>query len=694
MIPVSNRWMNAIQLHRLQSIRHPMYARVLFGEIDPTARADATITIPAGTDISADNLDTTQESSYAAYEGDAIPVNGAQLFLPEDRTEIRTQGWISAAVSGADGTFAEPPVIHVSFREKHRMAGVTLQFDDVADLYPDRFTVTTWLDGTQVAQHAIENDSPRFDTGLALEWFDEMTIEFTRTVRPYQRIHLQTLEFGIGYRFESDDIIEVTFDRSAHPLSLELPERKMTLTVYNKDGMFDADAATPIAEFFQNDQQATFLIGLDVDGEGTVEWIRLCTLWLDSWETNGIEATFGFVDNIARLNEGEDYENNSTSSRMLINSLRSMLSSRSFTDYELKGYVENMQISNAFPKAKPAQILQLAANLCMSNLETTAEGKLVMLARTDPYFSPSNLPYFTGTLDTDSETAVELLQNTTQGVYAAYEEDLIPVDGSMLFAPASASDRVITGAQWAALPSSGIYSEEPSLEITFVYNYSFRYLECLFPTSNVPSGIRIQAWQYNTSTSQYVPLIDKVYTPNGPHTFIYDYFENVRKAKVTFVGNDKQQKLRLMKIWVGWGSHYDIGAEDILERATGRLNKRCKDLIINYHTDGTDTQSVTHVNDYGEDCEIDNELFATTNRLWTDSSHSYYYNFEDYFIPWAKAYLDAYTEFECETLGYPELDAGDQMFYKGQPAYILKHSFSFSGGAARSKFTIRKEASE
>ena len=48
MIPVSNRWMNAIQLHRLQAIRHPMYARVLFGEIDPTARADATITIPAG----------------------------------------------------------------------------------------------------------------------------------------------------------------------------------------------------------------------------------------------------------------------------------------------------------------------------------------------------------------------------------------------------------------------------------------------------------------------------------------------------------------------------------------------------------------------------------------------------------------------------------------------------------------------
>lgn len=693
MIPVSNNWMNAIQLHRTQSIRNPMYARVEFGEVDGTARGDASFTIPPGTEISADNLDTVQSCSYAAYEGDAIPVNGSVLFLPETAAEVRAQGWISAAVSGADGTFASPPVIDITFGEKHRMAGVTLQFDEIAEVFPSSFTVRTWLDGEAVAEHAVTNDSPRFDTGLALDWFDHMTITFTETIRPYQRIRLQTLEFGIGYRFESDDIIEVELVRAAHPLSLELPERRMTLKVYNRDGMFDADAATPIAEFFQEDQQATFFIGMDVDGEGTVEWIQLCRLWLDSWETDGIEATFGFVDHIARLNEGEDYEASDSGTRMLLDSLETMLAERDFTEYDFAGYVENMQIANAFPKAKPAEILQLAANLCMSNLETLEDGTLRMLSRTDPYFNQTNIPYFTGTPDTGSETAYELLTHTTEGVYAAYEEDLIPLDGSMLFAPEEASEQIVTGARWRLYPENGVYTEEPGLEITFLVNYSFRYLECLFPTSNVPSGIRIRAWRYDEDAAAYTALIDKVYAPNGPHTFIYDHFDNVRKATVTFVGNDRRQKLRLMKIWVGWGSHYDIRSEDILTRAKGILNKRCKDLIIDYHTGNTDTQSVTNVNEYGEDCEIDNELFSTANRLWTDGSHTYYWPFEFYFVPWATAFLDAYQEFECETLGYPELDAGDSMYYKGEPAFIMRHTFTFSGGAARSKFTIRKEAS-
>lgn len=689
MIPVSGNWVKAAFGYRENAVRNPMYARVELGEFDPTARADAVITIPPGTAISAGDLDTAQACSYASYEGDAIPVNGAQIFLPDAVSERQTQGWISMDASGADGTFASPVTVHVTFGEKHRMAGVTMQFDDIADLYPDRFTITTYLDGAQVALHAVENDGPRFDTGLALDWFDEMTIAFTRTVRPYQRIHLQTLEFGIGYRFENDDIIEVEFVRSADPLCLELPESKLMLKVYNRVGMFDADAKTPVAEFFQEDQKATLSVGLDVDGHGTVEWIRLCTLWLDSWETNGIEASFGFVDGLARLRDMDAYEAEDTGERMLLTSLQTMLSSVGFTAYRFSDYVENMQITNDFPKTNPAEILQLAANLCMSQLHTASDGVLRLYSAQLGSVA-SNLPSYNGATEIWSRTPYYWISHDGHA-YAAYDEDLITVDGGLLFCPEEDEARVDTGAEWKGYPADGAYAGDPGLTIVFAANVTFSACRFRFPGSNLPSGIRIQCWHWDETNAVYEAVSDKTYVPTGRQTAIYDDFFSIKKVVVTFTGNAKRQKLRLLNWYMFNGCCYEFRAEDIFDRATGVLNRCCKDLIIDYHTDGEDTQTVESVNDYGEDVEINNDLLATTNILWMDSSHSgRYINLEEIYAGWTKKSLGEFRDFEFETPGFPEVDAGDRLLYKGEWATVLRHEFTFSGGAARSRFTIQK----
>ena len=79
----------------------------------------------------------------------------------------------------------------------------------------------------------------------------------------------------------------------------------------------------------------------------------------------------------------------------------------------------------------------------------------------------------------------------------------------------------------------------------------------------------------------------------------------------------------------------------------------------------------------GEDCEIENPLL-------NDSSLSPEY------LQWNADYLGSRVEWEVETLGYPELQPGDRILYKGSKAYVKRTVIDTSSGSMRGKLILRR----
>ena len=115
MYPVSAAYRHAMR----RQVRDQGYVRLQFGIFDASAPGDAAVTVPPGTwysDVSVlDGGESPVRVSYATFEWDRMRLDGTQRLLPESGAELAAQGFVSAALCGADGVFASPPVVSVAF---------------------------------------------------------------------------------------------------------------------------------------------------------------------------------------------------------------------------------------------------------------------------------------------------------------------------------------------------------------------------------------------------------------------------------------------------------------------------------------------------------------------------------------------------------------------------------------------------
>lgn len=151
-------------------------------------------------------LDDTVKDEYASLSIDYTTADGAMYFLPQDLsgTLINT-GYVSAEQSDEDGLFENNPMITIEQEAACMYYGVKLVFGNAL---PAAFTIRTYNDGQLVTQYQAGADEIKKVTILQVDFddFDTMTIEFTKTAKPYNRIVLNNFSFG--------DITDFTMTRN------------------------------------------------------------------------------------------------------------------------------------------------------------------------------------------------------------------------------------------------------------------------------------------------------------------------------------------------------------------------------------------------------------------------------------------------------------------------------------------------
>lgn len=751
MYSVSAAYRETIQLHRTQGVRNRSYAQIYIGQFDSDARGDAT---PAISDTGARisdfgivNTDAVQGAAYAGWEQSFFRLDGVQKFLPDDTDDLKTQGFVSSQISGADGSFAQPIVLTIVFSSLHRMSGITLLFDDTSDAYAASFNISTYYNDMLVESNDVVNTEAKYEGILTLDYHNRMVITFNATARPYQRLRLQHILFGIGFVYGNDAIMEIALNRSTSPVSLELPANKLTYSLHNEDGIFTPDNESSVSSFFSDDQECKLLFGYDVNGSGDTEWIGTGKFWLAAWTAEGITARFEASDIIERMS-ATTYRKGSYGDKTARALIDDVMSDFGYDDYDASVFeLGNTYIRNPLPIASHAECLQLIANYAMCTLEPDADGVIIFRTRTDAtpaYIIPRHTEAFLPGSDADNLTDYE----TEITEYASWEQDGFALSGDMLFVPDDGESFVNNGLGWNYFPkANGRYAIGASVYFDFAANVSFGSVVVDFGPNFVPSIVKI--WGLRDEDGSYTTVYDKEWSISSPHTVIIDNFDRIVHLEFYILGNDKAQRPRIQRVAFSWENGYEITAEDIFNNPKGSKLTNCRNVIVYLDnrtaeeeaeiktatvtagveawiehgdmyqdvTASTTTEGATldytsyayatrvlasgvtgeveitltgkrmvqgaedvrtvAINPTGEDCEIENPLLSASS-------------IKDGYLDWLAAYFGRNVEWNAETLGYPELQPGDLIGYKGMQASILEANITYKY-SLREQFVLRKE---
>lgn len=139
-------------------------------------------------------LTNDSKDEYATLATGYTVVDGGMFFLPRSLERGLNTGFVSSAISGADGTFTTNPVLTVTQEAICMYYGVKLVFGNAL---PSGIVIRTYNTGNLVEEYTVDDEITKEMVIIhTFDDFDTMKVEFTGTAEPYSRIVLNSFAFG------------------------------------------------------------------------------------------------------------------------------------------------------------------------------------------------------------------------------------------------------------------------------------------------------------------------------------------------------------------------------------------------------------------------------------------------------------------------------------------------------------------
>lgn len=139
-------------------------------------------------------LTNDSKDEYATLATGYTVVDGGMFFLPRSLKRGLNTGFVSSAISGADGTFTTNPVLTVTQEAICMYYGVKLVFGNAL---PSGMVIRTYNTGNLVEEYTVDDEITKEMVIIhTFDDFDTMKVEFTGTAEPYNRIVLNSFAFG------------------------------------------------------------------------------------------------------------------------------------------------------------------------------------------------------------------------------------------------------------------------------------------------------------------------------------------------------------------------------------------------------------------------------------------------------------------------------------------------------------------
>lgn len=247
--------------------------RVQFQLVDVTAAEDAAPT--ATNECRLSNLRQTCDGvtamgrKLATLEKDYWALDGT-FEVPEANISRTQTGWWSGVLSGADGVFSVPPALTFAFTQNHTSVGFTLHFDEAAGEWPEDFTITTFgAGGNRISiDVATGNDGPVYISNMPAENYRRVEISFRKTAKPFRRVRVSEVVFGVVQTFENQNTASLTLLYETSPRMDALPVGEMTVTIDNRDHRYNIVSPNGVFRYLQEGQCLDTVLGVGRTRDG------------------------------------------------------------------------------------------------------------------------------------------------------------------------------------------------------------------------------------------------------------------------------------------------------------------------------------------------------------------------------------------------------------------------------------------
>lgn len=512
---------------------------------------------------------------YATFERNFSKVDESMYFLPRygSGNVYYNAGIVTEGFCGRGDT----PVVILRFATEDPLdiKGLTLEFGDA---YPVRFSVET-------DEGVIEygNTGNIFQTEDTFNNTTYMKITAIEMVNGIGRFRIHNILFGIGITFDDKKIVNAQMRSSLSPISESLPRIDFNVTIENMDRYYNVDNEDSAINYMETGQKMEVDFGYALN-DGSIEWVKGGTLFLQEWSSDDKRAKFGAVDIFEYMQDeykrGEYRPGGITLYDLAVDVFED--AQMRPEQYWIDPYLKKVVVFNPLPVVKHKECLQLIANAGRCVVMQNRDGIIMLKASFEPEKEvAANQVAEYGNVEC-------LLQNQPYEEYAAYEKEYARVDRQQYFMPRDRNYIKVGYVSEAISNEDGYFIENPIITLTMESAYTFHNLTLLFGS--------IQPVEFMITIYNNGEKIKKFRSKGiAEKTVVYYDFIDTDKIEIEFIRAKPHNRLHLKQIVFGSTTDYEITYDDLTATPYGTKLEKVKELRVvrTIYTKGTELKDLT-----------------------------------------------------------------------------------------------------
>lgn len=659
MIKASNAYKSAMQ----KKIRDRAYISITLGVVNGDAQNTANFdgdyaywgnkVLPFRNDA--------EYTEYATLEQNYMRVDGQMYFLPRETSGLYQLRNAPLTTQNIMET------VKVTFPQEYSIKGLTIDF---GKYYPTSFKIVT-----DEKELTYTNDKHDFSTTDVIGDTTNIQIIPISMVGGNKRLRVEKIVMGVGLTYRNNDVSTASFEEFVNGISAEIPYRKLSVTILDKNNVYNVDDDNSFINFLETGQKMELSYGM-VLSDKTVEWHKKATMLLTDWNSKKNQMSFTANDILSTL-EDIYTKGNKIYDRTAYAEAISILTDAGFEpdEYFVDDCLRDVNLHNPMPEASRKECLQLLCNASRCILFVDSDGRVNIKANFANVIEPADMQVTSnGTAWWGNATNVLYGNNN---VYAELTRNFMRVDGSQLFLPRNTSTAIEqTGYVTSNVSDeNGLFSENPVLTLKLPAAYTYYGLYISFQ-GNPPKEMKVSTYNGDAllKTFKYDNLKER--------SLLNDEFENFDSIRFEITKAYSKNRVLIDKISFGDLSDYELKKDSMTENPYGYAERKTKDVFVKIYTfqNGEDnTPQVVEdnvylkksINNSGEIRYCENQLISTEDHARTVAE-------------WLGNYYANNISYDIQYRGDPVLEAADIIFMESDIVNSLqveveKHKLNFNG---------------
>lgn len=600
-------------------------------------------------------------TEYATLEQNYMRVDGQMYFLPRETSGLYQLRNAPLTTQNVMET------VKVAFPQEYSIKGLTIDF---GKYYPTSFKIVT--DEKELTYTSNKHD---FSTTDVIGNTTNIQIIPISMVGGNKRLRVEKIVMGVGLTYRNNDVSTSSFEEFVNGVSAEIPYRKLSVTILDKNNVYNVDDDNSFINFLETGQKMELSYGM-VLADDTVEWHKKATMLLTDWNSKKNQMSFTANDVLSTLEDNYTI-GNKIYDRTAYAEAISILTDAGFEpdEYFVDDCLRDVNLHNPMPEASHKECLQLLCNASRCILFVDSDGRVNIKANFANVIDPEDMQVTSnGTAWWGNATNVLYGNNN---VYAELTRNFMRVDGSQLFLPRNTGTAIEqTGYVTSNVSDeNGLFSENPVLTLKLPAAYTYYGLYILFQ-GNPPKEMKVSTYNGDTllKTFKYDDLKEK--------SLLNDEFENFDSIRFEITKAYPKNRVLIDKISFGDLSDYELKKDSMTENPYGYAERKTKDVFVKIYTfqNGEDnTPQVVEdnvylkktINNSGEIRYCENQLISTEDHARTVAE-------------WLGNYYANNISYDVQYRGDPVLEAADIIFMESDIVNSLQvevetHKLNFNG---------------